>query len=242
MSVFIDESFKLKEEYLVDKNRFQFRRANKMDNLFDIAELIYKTDPYIYPFWFNKDILEAKNYLSSLLLKDNKLFSIDNFYIAYDKSNNHVVGIICAVDKSVIFSHDYEFDKQINSRYKFTIENYVDEIEKEVEDFDDKTMYICNICITESFRGMKLGSYLLGYFLEQMEKEGYNVFILDCLLHDLRAKNMFHSMGFKEMKEKCGFDGVNNSKTSVVRFLRKIGNYYPEEFQVSFMDKSDNRI
>lgn len=69
-----------------------------------------------------------------------------------------------------------------------------------------------------------------------MEVVGYDTFALDCLLHNLRAKNLYHSMGFKEMKEIVGFDGTDHSNVEVVSFLRKKGNYYPEEFQVSYLD------
>ena len=69
-----------------------------------------------------------------------------------------------------------------------------------------------------------------------MEVVGYDAFALDCLLNNLRAKNLYHSMGFKEMKEIVGFDGTDHSNVEVVSFLRKKGNYYPEEFQVSYLD------
>lgn len=54
-----------------------------------------------------------------------------------------------------------------------------------------------------------------------MEVVGYDTFALDCLLHNLRAKNLYHSMGFKEMKEIVGFDGTDHSNVEVVSFLRK---------------------
>lgn len=39
-----------------------FRRANATDDRIVMAELIYQTDPYIYPFWFNNDVSEAINF------------------------------------------------------------------------------------------------------------------------------------------------------------------------------------
>ena len=64
-----------------------------------------------------------------------------------------------------------------------------------------------------------------------MEKEGFNKFALDCLLHNLQAKNLYHSLGFKEMKLINGFTG-DDSKLDVVSFLRKKGAYLPEEFNI----------
>lgn len=222
----------MKNKYLVENNEIEFRRASISDNLEDIAKLIYKTDPYIYPFWFNNNINDAVNYLPKLIAKPNNLFNFDNLYVAYDKTTNHIVGILCAIDRSLTFNNDYSEDKKINHNYEFTIDKYIIPIEKEVETFDDSTIYISNICIDENLRSKGIGSYLLGYFISQMEKQGYDKFELDCLLHNLRAKNLYHGMGFKEMKEIVGFDGTDHSTVEVVSFLRKKGAYYPDEFQV----------
>ena len=54
---------------------------------------------------------------------------------------------------------------------------------------------------------------------------------MDCLLHNLRAKNLYHKLGFIEIAEVVGFDGSDNSKVEVVSMLRKKGDYLPEEFK-----------
>lgn len=77
----------------------------------------------------------------------------------------------------------------------------------------------------------KNGTKLLGYFIKQMEKVGYNQFALDCLLHNLRAKNQYHGFMFKEMKKIIGFDGTDHSKVEVLSMLRKKGACLPEEFK-----------
>jgi len=69
----------------------------------------------------------------------------------------------------------------------------------------------------------------LGYFISQMEDVGFNKFALDCLLHNLPAKNLYHSLGFREMKLINGFTG-GDDPLDVVCFLRKKGAYLPEEF------------
>lgn len=91
-------------------------------------------------------------------------------------------------------------------------------------------MYVSNVCIDKNLRGKKIGTKLLGYFISQMEKVGFNRFELDCLLHNLPAKNLYHSLGFREMKLIDGFNGNENKTIEVVNFLRKKGTYLPEEF------------
>lgn len=220
------------DDYRYENEFLVFRRANESDDLFVISELIYNTDPYIYPFWFNNDIDEARKFLSKLLKCEGSLYNVNNFYVAVDKSNNHIVGVLCAIDKSTKLMYDYNDDKQINNNYKFTIENYVKPIEEYVSNIEsDKHIYISNICVSDGLRGLKIGSKLLSCFIEQMEKGSkYETFELDCLLHNLRAKNLYHNMGFREIKEIVGFDGTDHSKVEVVNFLRKKGNHYEKDF------------
>ena len=72
-------------------------------------------------------------------------------------------------------------------------------------------------------RGKRIGTKLLGYFISQMEQAGFENFALDCLLHNLPAKNLYHGLGFKEMKLIKGFS-KDESIVDVVSFLRKKGN------------------
>lgn len=232
----------MKNSFMVENDEIIFRRANLNDNLEEIATLIYETDPYIYPFWFNNSVKKAQKFLPKLMQEEGNLFHIDNMYIAYDKTNGKVVGVLVAIDKSIKLDFDWTKYKKINHNYRFTIEHYVEEIEKEIRETDNKELlYISNICVQTELRGRKIGSKLIGFFISQMEEKGYDTFSLDCLLHNLRAKNLYHGMGFKEMKEIVGFDGTDHSKVEVVSFLRKKGNYYPEEFQVSYLDKKNTR-
>ena len=98
----------------------------------------------------DNNIDEARVYLSKLLKKDGCMFYINNFYVAIDKSNNHIVGLICAIDKSSILTYDYKEDMKINDRYKFTIEKYVKPIEDYVRELENENhMYISNVCVTD---------------------------------------------------------------------------------------------
>jgi len=220
---------KEKNSYLVENELIYFRRAKKDDNMVEIARLIYDTDPYIYPFWFNKDENKCVDFLKEEILKDGFIFNYNNLYVAYDSTLNKIVGVICAIDKSVNLKYDYETLGKINDCYRKTINGYIQPILDEVEAFDSETIYIPNVCIDKGLRGKKIGTKLLGYFISQMEDVGFNKFALDCLLHNLPAKNLYHSLGFREMKLINGFTG-GDDPLDVVCFLRKKGAYLPEEF------------
>ena len=196
----------------------------------EIAKLIQDTDPYIYPFLFENDIKKCVEFLKKEILQDGFIFNYNNLYVAHDQTINKIVGVICAIDKSSNLIYDYESLGKINKYYQRTVEEYFKPIIEEVSGFDEKTMYVSNVCIDKNLRGKKIGTKLLGYFISQMEKVGFNRFELDCLLHNLPAKNLYHSLGFREMKLIDGFNGNENKTIEVVNFLRKKGTYLPEEF------------
>lgn len=219
----------MKNSYQIENDLIYFRRATKEDNMREIAELIYDTDPYIYSFWFNNNKERCIEFLNEEMKKEGFIFNYNNLYIAYDKTLNKIVGILCAIDKSVNLEYRYEELQKVNDNYKITVAQYIMPIIDEVKSYDNETIYIPNVCIDKSLRGRKIGTKLLGYYIKQMEKEGFNKFALDCLLHNLPAKNLYHSLGFREMKLINGFDG-KGGKVDVVSFLRKKGAYLPEEF------------
>ena len=224
-----------KESYEVNLEDIVCRRARKEDDLFEIAKLLYQTDPYIYPFWFKDDINKGVEYFASRMDKEGFFFNYENLYIAYDKETNDILGAICAVDSTVNLDYDYTEDMKIDSNYAFTIKNYILGLIDEVK--GNKFIYISNVCVNPDYRSKRIGTKILGHYITQMEKAGWQEFALDCLLHNLRAKNLYHSFGFKEMKEIVGFDGTDHSTVEVVSFLRKKGDYLPYEFQNAEVNK-----
>ena len=93
----------MKNSYLVENEFIYFRRAKKEDNMEEIAKLLYQTDPYIYPFWFDNDEDKCIEFLKNEILKDGFIFNYNNLYVAFDKTINKIVGVICAIDKSPLY-------------------------------------------------------------------------------------------------------------------------------------------
>ena len=218
-----------KNSYEINLSDIICRRAKESDNMGEIATLIYQTDPYIYPYWFENDVQKAINFLSGKILMEGFIFNYNNLYIAIDKVTNKIVGLVVALDPSVNLDFDYSPYIAINKNHKETIEQYVAACIKDVLSSD--AMYIMNCAVLEECRGRKIGTKLLGHFISYMEKAGFENYRLDCLLHNLRAKNLYHGLGFKEMEEVKGFGGYVKEPVEVVVFKRHKGDYLPEEFQ-----------
>ena len=219
----------MKDSYTIERENIIFRRAQIGDVFSEIAELIYFTDPYIYPFWFRDDVNYACEVLAEYIAKPGFIFYFENLYVAYDRTTDHIVGIICAIDKTSDLTFDYSELKSLDPHFRITIEQYIEKIIKEAQTND--YLYISNVCIDGDYRGKGLGTRLVGYYLGQMEKAGFEEFAVDCLLHNLRARNLYHNLGFIELAEYTGFDGTDHSTVEAVSMRRRQGAYLPTEFQ-----------
>ena len=128
-----------KKSYEIHFEDIVLRRATIDDNFSEIARLIYETDPYIYPFWFNNNIDEAIKVLVPRMKEAGFIFYYENFYVAYSKELNKIVGICGAIDKTTNLDYDYTSLINVNDNYKFTVNNYLKVLIDEVEEK--------NICI-----------------------------------------------------------------------------------------------
>jgi len=219
-----------KKDYLLTYDEIDLRRARREDNIEEIAKLIYETDPYIYPFWFNNDIEEAKKILSKFIIDPGFIYNYENMYIAHDKTNGHIVGLICAIDYTMDLEYDYSKLEKLGSRHAFVVKNYINLLINEVK--ENNSMYIVNCCVDKEFRSKRIGTVMLGNFLKLMEGAGYDTIEFDCLLHNVRAKNLYHSLGFKEMYTGIGFNGTENpTEPEIVFFKRKTGDSLLGEFK-----------
>ena len=219
-----------KKDYKVNLEDIVLRRARSDDNMADIVRLIYETDPYIYPYWFNNSIDEAIKVLVPKIQEAGFIYNYENCYVAYDIRANKIVGIVCAIDPTTNLDYDYTELCNVNHNYKFTIDNYVKEIIKEV--VEKKYMYLVNVSVDVEYRSNKIGSRMLSYFIEQMHEAGFDEIGFDCLMHNLRAKNLYHSLGFKEVSEGFGFDGTDYSTVEIVFFKKKSTPYTKKDFQM----------
>lgn len=221
---------KVKNDYLLTYDEIDLRRAKSTDNFEEIAKLIYQTDPYIYPFWFNNSVEEAKKVLPKYIAEAGFIYNYENMYIAYDKTTGHIIGLICAIDHTTDLNFDYSELANIDPNYEFVVRKYIKELIKEVK--DNNCMYIVNCCVDKEFRSKRIGTVLLGNFLKIMEKAGFDTIEFDCLLHNVRAKNLYHSLGFKEMYTGIGFNGTENpTEPEIVFFKRKTGDSLLGEFK-----------
>lgn len=181
------------------------RKATRTDNLKEIAELIYCTDEYIYPYWF-ETLENCKQELPNLLIEENFFFNVNNLYIAIDDAKDKVAGVICVLDKSINFEYDYDKLREYNERYKFTVDNYIMGLIKEVEESD--FAYISNVCVHQEYRGRQIGKRLVDHVINIYTEKCFDEIVLDVLAQNPKAINLYEKMGFEQFTEI--FKGFNN--------------------------------
>ena len=198
----------------------EFRKATVYDDLFEISELLYMTDQYIYPYWFG-DLDTCKKELSVLIKQDRFFFNVNNLYIMLDKLKNKIIGVVCVVDKNVDLSYDYSKLEKINARYNFTINNYVKELIKEVNEAE--FVYISNVCVHPDYRGKHIGSMMLKKIIDIYKSKYFNEIVLDVLSDNLGAINLYKNMGFEQISKIFkGFNGPLLEKPDVFSMKVKL--------------------
>lgn len=186
-------------------SQFEFRRATKDDNLEEISELLYKTDTYIYPYWF-ETLEKCKKELSVLLLEDKFFFNINNIYIMKDAVNGKIIGLICVVDNSVDLNYDYTELEKVNDRYNFIINNYVKVLIKEV--MSSTFAYISNVCVLLEYRGKNVASMMIKKIISLYRERCFNELSLDVLANNSGAIKLYKKLGFEQSSGL--FDGFNS--------------------------------
>lgn len=179
------------------KNSLIIKPLALSDNLEEVAELIYKTDPYIYPYWF-KNLESGRNVLVELIKTDGSVFNFRNILIA--KIKNKIVGILIYLNEDSDLTFNYEKYIKINKHFKYTIKKYVLHLKDNIQ---NNVVYIPNVCVNEDFRNKKVATSLIDYLKKLYPK---NDLMLHCLKKNIPALTLYNKTDFRIIKEFKGFN------------------------------------
>ncbi len=192
-----------------------FRFAKKDDNLKDIAGLIYDTDPFIYPCWFDDDRDKAVSRLSKLLTKKG-LYNYQNFFVAV--SNGKIVGIVMFItaDKA---SYKHPLLMHGLKNYNRVYNEYVGHI---TDGLADDELHIVCVCVNARYRRNKIGSKLLENFFESYKNDSINHYVLYCLKDNPPANHLYTKLGFEKVEDCIGFSKNQIDVIDVIKYKKKI--------------------
>lgn len=174
-----------------------------------ISELIYDTDPYIYPAMFGENGKETAIQLLPTVFENNQdaMFNKENLYIFKECKSDDIVGIILwvrgildwDVKRFLTIAKNQNIDLPEENVWKVS-NQYVDvrydtQLEKE-------TISLINICISAEYRSLGLGRLMLNEFMHQHTGEAMEL----CVLEDNEsAVRLYSNCGFVRKRTSDGF-------------------------------------
>lgn len=150
----------------------QIRKANKNDDTRSILQLLYDTDPYIYPVLMNGDIANYEYILNE------GMYHYNNITLA--TVNNEIAGLI------VSFKNDVSIQECTNKE----LNAYCHKLKSSL---DAQSEYINNVSVFEKFRGIGIATKLIQY-IEQ--NSTMNKLVLDCLAENKKTVSLYKRLGF----------------------------------------------
>ena len=191
--------------------KMKIRHLKLNDNLTKVAELIYQTDPYIYPYWFYK-YSNWKDVLINLIKKKGSVFYYKNILVA--TVDKEIVGIGIIIEQTTNLSYDYKELKAVNKHFEYTINNYVLPLTEHITTPD--VVYISNICVDKDEIGKGIGSKLIET-IKQAKKQ--KSLVLHCLADNQPALKLYLKNNFKITEYLDGFNAHHKQKPLIVKMV-----------------------
>lgn len=191
------------------------RNLTLEDNLQQVAELIYKTDPYIYPTWF-KHYDSWKDVLVKLIRTEGSVFNYKNIIVAV--LENNIIGILIYLNENTDLNFNYNQYIKVNRYFKFTINKYISRLK---DNLKPNVVYIPNICVDEKYRNLNIATNLIEFIKHQYYDSRL---VLHCLKNNFIALKLYKKTNFKIIKEMKGFNSPYKIKPKIYEMI-----YSPED-------------
>lgn len=183
----------------------KIRYVNKNDDFKPIAKLIYKTDRFIYPYWFNNNINEGIAVISDLMKQENTSFFYKKCIVA--EIENIIVGVLVYFDKKSPLDFKYTNYINKNFNYNYTLTKYFIPLEKSINDGET---YVAGLCVDENYLRQGIAHKLMNFFFQQLPKN--STIVLDVLAKNTPALKLYQKVGFEIVESYKGFNGYRKHK------------------------------
>ena len=163
------------EKFKIFASGVNIRKCNSKDNFFEIADLIYDTDPYIYPAAFRSK--SRARHIMKNLMSEKCIFNRNNIRVAVKD------GLICGIALVVA-------DKNFSNSPNYFNESKNDKV------------YIACVCVNRKYRGKGVGEALIRSVLEEFST---STIVLDVLEDNRNAIELYKKCGFQEYEHDYGY-------------------------------------
>ena len=202
------------------EKQIKIRPLSFDDDLQRVAELIYKTDIYIYPYWF-ETLDNCKRELPILMTQDGFIFGLKNIDVAVDDETNEILGVICSYKNDDNLNFNYDLLMEKNERYRFTIQNYIKKVLEEIKSAD--YAYISNVCVHEKARGLGVAGLMIDYVKQKYKKQLLSKIQLDVLTSNSSAIKAYQKSNFDTVGDVfLGFSDPNDNRPEVISMRSRL--------------------
>ena len=171
----------------------------KFHDLHKVATLIFETETELFSLLFGKNKDKALSRIKRVVQAGSNSFGHDYIYLAMEK--NQILGL-------TIFYKGNDIDKRIESdkfsealdflgliRLIFFEKTLINRLL--TKNFDEKELYISNVCVDKNKRGMGIGKFLLDNVIKQTKAQHCKTIILDVSKDNHIAIDLYNKTGFK---------------------------------------------
>lgn len=174
------------------------RKLIKTDNLMQVAQIIYQTDDFIFPFLFGKKE-KAIPRLKQLVELEHNAFSYQHIIIDIE---TEIKGILIEQNRSDNIKEERDY-KQVFSTLSLILLAIKQVFLFPIFHFKLKEgRYIQNLTVDEKSRGQGIGTRLLLDALMRAKEDGIKKLYLDVEIKNHKAIKLYEKHGFVIKKKK----------------------------------------
>ena len=194
----------------------EYRFINETDNLEGIGELLFITDPYIYPNYFG-NVENAEIVINEAIRRSLYCFKYENIFCAFNDNKPVAFLVTNKNGQNKWIKEDWDLllnELDIEKTYysKVVEDNYF--LAMNEEELRNST-YILAVSVLEEYRGRGIASTILEEYMKSCD----DTLVLDCLEDNTIAIHLYKKFGFKVIEHYIGFN-VSEPYPKCVRMMK----------------------
>ncbi len=175
------------------------RAIQKSDDLERIAQLIYATDDFLFPYIFGRGKGATDKLKALIALEDN---SFSHRFIRGFFDQDGVCQGIAITFHAKNQSNDRDFTQVFSGLNALGLGLKLLPIQNLLNPRIGQSLYLQNLSVHESTRGQGIGKALLKDFYETAIEAGFDTVSLDVSLSNEGAMRLYLNEGFKRVKKR----------------------------------------
>lgn len=189
------------------------RQAKKDDDFSQIAKLIYLSDVYIFPYWFESMEVGVK-ILTDMMGEEDTMFSYKHCLVA--EIDNQIVGVINYFDWHSDISNDYT--KWNNTKeFEFVLRKHLRPLDKYQK---GDVVYLAYLAVLPEYRRKNIATKMLKKIFSMYDKVEFTLY---CVKDNMPAFNLYIKNGFEYKGDNIGFNAPHKKKPLISKMVKKKG-------------------